>query len=119
MTLDRFRQCCTSLPHVSEDIKWEQNLVFSIGSKMFAIYALEPGEVWASFKCSPDDFADLIERPHCRPAPYLARAQWVALETPNAIPVAELEKLLAKAHQLVFAKLPNKLQRELQSKFRS
>jgi len=34
-----------------------------------------------SFKASPETFADLTERPNIIPAPYLARAQWVALET--------------------------------------
>jgi len=66
------------------------DLVFKIGGKMFAVAALEPGPVSMSFKCSPEDFAELTERPGVIPAPYLARAQWVALETQDALPATEI-----------------------------
>ncbi|MDA1312174.1 MAG: MmcQ/YjbR family DNA-binding protein [Acidobacteria bacterium] len=72
MSVEWVRGHCLALPHVTEDIKWESNLVFSIGGKMFAITRLEPGETWLSFKCTPEEFAELSERPGCRPAPYLA-----------------------------------------------
>ena len=107
------RKVCLALPHVTEDVKWEHNLVFCVAGKMFAITSLEPGETWLSFKCSPEDFADLTERPGIRPAPYLARAQWVALETKRALAKREAEQLLVKAHKRVFAKLPKTVQREL------
>ena len=45
-----------------------------------------------------------------RSAPYLARAQWVTLETEDAIPRPELKRLLRQAYDLVFAKLPKKTQ---------
>jgi hypothetical protein len=44
------------------------------------------------------------------PAPYLARAQWVALETEDALSRDELRRLLAAAHSLIFAKLPKRTQ---------
>jgi predicted DNA-binding protein (MmcQ/YjbR family) len=47
-----------------------------------------------SFKCSEETFAELTERPHIVPAPYLARAKWVALERPDAIAPDELTELL-------------------------
>lgn len=113
MTIDQIRALCLGFPHAAEDVKWEQNLVFTIGDKMFAVFGLEPDEVWLAFKCSPEDFGELSDRPGCRPAPYLARAQWIALETKDALPRAEIERLLRKAYDLVLAKLPKKLQREL------
>ena len=82
-------------------VKWENDLVFSIGEKMFAAVHLEPSETWLSFKCSAQDFADLVERPGCRPAPYLARASWVALEHPDALESEELERLLKSAYEIV------------------
>ena len=74
--------------------------------KTFAVAALEPGEYVLSFKCSPDDFAELTERPGIKPAPYLARAQWVALAKETTMPRRELEGLLRKSYDLVVAKLP-------------
>ena len=113
MTIDRIRNYCLRLPHVTEDVKWENNLVFSIGNKMFAIVSLEPGEIWLSFKCTPEEFAELSEHPGCLPAPYLARAHWVAVEHPDALDSQDIERLLSQSYELVFAKLTKKMQREL------
>jgi len=43
------------------------------------------------------------------PAPYLARAQWVALEHGRAMPAAELKATLRQAYDLIAARLPKKL----------
>ena len=39
------------------------------------------------------------------PAPYLARAQWVALQSEDAVPRVELKRLLRQSYDLVFARL--------------
>jgi predicted DNA-binding protein (MmcQ/YjbR family) len=64
-------------------------------------------------KCSGEEFAELIERQGIIPAPYLARAKWVALESEDALPRAEVQRLLRAAHALVFAKLPKKAREKL------
>jgi predicted DNA-binding protein (MmcQ/YjbR family) len=110
MEIDWVREYCLSLPHATETIQWEDDLVFKVGGKMFAVMPLERGHLWISFKCSLEEFAELIERPGIIPAPYLARAHWVALETPRALPRVEIERLLHSVHALVLAKLPKKVQ---------
>jgi len=91
-------------------VQWGNNLVLKIGGKIFAIVALEPGKHFMSFKCTLEDFAELIEQPGIEPAPYLARSHWVALESDDTLPRTEAKKLLRKAYDLVFAKLPKKMQ---------
>ena len=113
MQLDAVRRHCLSFPHVTETVQWGSDLVFKIGWKMFAVSATEPAKVCMSFKCSPEDFAELTEHHGIIPAPYLARMQWVALEFEDALPAAELKRLLRQAYDLVFAKLPKKKQAEL------
>ena len=113
MAVDWVRRYCMALPHTTETVQWGANLVFKIGGRIYAILALEPADHWISFKCSAEDFADLTEREGALPAPYLARAQWVALETEDAVTIAELKRLLRAAYDLVFAKLTKKVQREL------
>ena len=108
MPRDWIRAHCLSLPHATESVQWGSALVFKIGGKMFAVLSLEPGKVWLSFKCSPEGFAELVEREGIIPAPYLARAQWVALETEDALPPAELKRLVRAAYGLVLDKLPKK-----------
>jgi predicted DNA-binding protein (MmcQ/YjbR family) len=115
MNIEWVRQHCLSLPHVKEQIQWGSDLLFKVGGKMFALTPLEPARVFLTFKCSPEEFAEMVERPGVIPAPYLARAKWVAVENENTLPRDEILRLLSKSYELVFAKLPKKLQGELQS----
>jgi predicted DNA-binding protein (MmcQ/YjbR family) len=91
-------------------VQWGDDLVFKIGGKMYAVTATIPSPVKLSFKCTPEEFAELTERQSIIPAPYLARAHWVALESFDALPRAEIKRLLEKAYQLVLAKLPKSAQ---------
>jgi len=113
MNADWVRQQCLSFPQASEHVIWEGDLTFKVAGKMFAHTVLEVAPVWLSFKCSPEDFAELTERNGIIPAPYLARAQWVALETKDAVTSDELASLLRKSYDLVVAKLPKKTRENL------
>lgn len=106
MNAEWVRTHCLSFPSATENVQWGNDLVFKIGGKMFAVTALEPDNHWLSFKCSSESFIDLVERPGIVPAPYLARASWVALQTADALPPAQIRKLLREAYDLVFARLP-------------
>jgi predicted DNA-binding protein (MmcQ/YjbR family) len=110
MSLQWVRAHCMSLPHTTEHIQWGDDLVFKIAGKLYAVMPLIPHPVKLSFKCTPEEFADLVERPGIIPAPYLARAQWIALESPDALTRAEIARLLTKSYKLVLAKLPKKTQ---------
>lgn len=107
MDLESLRKFCLGFQGATEHLQWEA-LVFKVSGKIFAIAALEPHNVWLSFKADPEAFAELTERPNIIPAPYLARAKWVALETQDAIPANELRELIQKSYDLVVAKLPRK-----------
>ena len=115
MNVDQLRELCLSFPGTTEQIQWGNDLLFKVGGKMFAVTPLEPAPVYLSFKASPENFAELTERPHIIPAPYLARAQWVALETRDAVPREELAGLLRESYELVAAKLPKKIRGSLSS----
>ena len=64
-------------------------------------------------KCTPEEFAELTQRLGVIPAPYMARASWIALENEDALPVAEIKRLLRQSYSLVLAKLPRKTRAEL------
>jgi len=80
---------------------------------MFAVAPLEAAAVCLSFKASRENFAELTERANIIPAPYLARAQWVALETREAVGREELARLLRESYDLTAAKLPKKISERL------
>ena len=113
MDVEWIRKWCMALPHTTETVQWGYDLVFKIGGKMYAVTPLEPAPVYLSFKCSPEVFAELTEREGVIPAPYMARAQWVALQREGALPRAEIKQLLKKSYGLVMAKLPKKTQAAL------
>ncbi len=108
MDIDRLRQLCLSFPGATQQIQWGNDLLFKVGGKMFAAAPLEPAPVCLSFKASPESFAELTERVGIIPAPYLARAQWIALETREALPAEELARLLRESYEPIIAKLPKK-----------
>lgn len=109
MNLDQLRKLCLSFPGTTEQIQWGDDLLFKVGGKMFAVTRLEPAKVWLSLKANPENFAELTERPGVIPAPYLARAKWIALESPDALPDGEISQLLHESYELVLSKLPQKL----------
>ena len=106
MSIEAVRRICRTLPGVREDVKWGNDLVFSVGGKMFAAVDLEPPHAIA-FKCSEEAFGELVERPGIVPAPYLARAKWVQeTEIGETLDLRELAELLRAAHGIVASKLP-------------
>jgi predicted DNA-binding protein (MmcQ/YjbR family) len=107
------RNLCLALPGATEHVIWGNDLTFKVAGKMFAHTVLEPAPVWLSFKASSENFYQLTERPNIIPAPYLARAQWIALQTRDALAAAELAALLRESYDLVVAKLPKKARESL------
>jgi len=114
---ERLRAFLLKLPHVVETRQWGNNLVFwvgdkAVGGKMFALVNLDdPGgtrlaRTAFSFAASRERFHELLENEGVIPAPYFARAHWVALEDWNSLPWRELEELLREANEIVFNKLP-------------
>ena len=115
MDIDWLREVCLRFPGATEQLQWGNHLLFKVAGKMFAIASLEPAPVCLTFKCSDESFAELTERPKIIPAPYLARAKWAALESPDAIMRGELQELLHASYQLVFAKLAKRAQEQVKS----
>ena len=104
-------------------MQWGANLVYwagdkAVGGKMFALINLDEARRNAtgvprpplvlSFHAGAARSAELLETEGIVPAPYLARAGWVALERWDALRSHELRALLTNAHAQVFARLPRR-----------
>jgi len=108
---------CRTLPGVTEDVKWDDDLCFLIGGKMFCVTCRTPIEGKAAcFKCTDEDFVRLIATPDYEPAPYLARAKWVMLTNAKLVRSAEVRGLLRRSYELILAKLPKKVQARIQER---
>jgi predicted DNA-binding protein (MmcQ/YjbR family) len=98
MDAESARAFLRRLPYVKETHQWGDNLVYWVGDKaeggkMFALIDLNERELSArasadtvpgkkavfSFYAGPGPFTELVEQKGVIPAPYLARAFWVAL----------------------------------------
>jgi predicted DNA-binding protein (MmcQ/YjbR family) len=112
MDIEQLRQYCLSFPAVCEEVKWGNDLVFTIGQKMFCVASLEPPFRF-SFKVADEDFEAMSVREGFVPAPYLARAKWVLLQNPASVSKKETETLVHKSYQLVSLKLTKKVKSEL------
>jgi predicted DNA-binding protein (MmcQ/YjbR family) len=114
-TFAALRRVCATQPHAATERKWGNVETWLVRRKMFAIVVLDacdrPKDLW--FKADAGRFLELTDRPGIRPAPYLARAGWVAIGDPRRFALAELRPLIERSHRLVVAGLPQRTQREL------
>ena len=110
MNEEAFDGFCLSLPGAVMNSQWEGDRVYKIGGKMFAVQGSDGG---CSFKANDVAFEMLTTEGSGRPAPYLARAKWVYLSSPAALPEADLQAYLRQSHALVAAKLTRAQRREI------
>jgi predicted DNA-binding protein (MmcQ/YjbR family) len=103
------RKLCLSLPDVTEDMPWDDDLCFKVRGKIFTGMVLSDGRFpRITLKCQPEAFHDLIEMEGISPAPYVGRYKWVMLSNSNLLPAAELEALIRQSYDLVAAKASKK-----------
>lgn len=115
--IEWLREFCLALPGSTEDIQWENDLLFRVAKKIYCVAPLEPqAAVKLSFKCTPEKFAELVELEGIIPAPYMARNSWVALVEMDALRRDELKDLIENSYKLVVAKLPKKTRAALPAK---
>jgi len=106
MDVDSIRDYCLSFPEAVENLQWEEDLCFKVRGKIFAILSLGAVPPSLCFKCSPEDFAELVEHEGIRPAPYVGRYKWVLLEHLAVLPDLELKDLIQQSYEMVAAKAP-------------
>ena len=113
MNIEEIQAICRGMPGVTEDIKWEHDLVFSIGGKMFCVIGLDQSPTTASFKVTDEEFEEMSSRPGFKPAPYVAKYKWVFIEDVNKMSKKDWGHYLKQSYKLVKDKLPNKLKKQL------
>lgn len=112
MNTETLRAICLQQPAAKEEIKWENDLVFTIGCKMFCVTSFEE-PFKASIKVPDDQFEELCSREGFVPAPYLARAKWVLVSNEAGLSKTEWEAFVSQSHDLVKKKLTKKQLKEL------
>lgn len=106
-----FEAFVLSLPATTLVRQWRDDSVAKIGGRIFCLLDKDPGEVW--LKVSDLAYPLLTELEGIRPAPYFARAGWVAISAESPLTEDEIKAYIACAHRLVAARLTRKIQRSL------
>jgi predicted DNA-binding protein (MmcQ/YjbR family) len=106
MKADKIREYCLEFGEATENLQWGDDLCFKVRGKIFAIVSLDNPRL--CFKCTPETFAELIEREDIHPAPYVGRYKWVMLDRLNALRDDELRELIRQSYDMVEAKAPGK-----------
>jgi predicted DNA-binding protein (MmcQ/YjbR family) len=116
MNYPRLITYCQKLPNASWERKWGTTLAFMVERKMFALFILNERDKPIDLWCKVDDdlFLAYTEQPGIRPAPYLARAKWIAMEA-RAMTDAMAKDVLARARDIIFSKLPKRTQTALRT----
>jgi predicted DNA-binding protein (MmcQ/YjbR family) len=106
MIVDTIREFCLSFPRATEKLQWGDELCFKVGAKIFVMLGLDNPRL--CFKCTPEIFAELIEREDICPAPYVGRYKWVMLDRLDAVRWNELQELIRASYEMVAAKAPRR-----------
>jgi predicted DNA-binding protein (MmcQ/YjbR family) len=104
MDVDEIREYCLAFPDAAENLQWGDDLCFKVRGKIFMIVGLDDPRL--CFKCTPETFAELIERDDIHPAPYVGRYQWVMVDRMDALRHDELQALIRQSYDMVAAKAP-------------
>jgi len=107
MTSTDLEKLCLSLKGAKADIKWGNDLCYTVGSKMFCVTNLQ-GPFFVSFKTTAEEFGELTARDGIKPAPYSARHGWVLVENREAFRPAEWKSRILQSYDLVVNRLPKR-----------
>ena len=113
MNIEDLQSICRQLTGVTEEIKWEHDLVFSIGGKMFCVVGLDQSPTSASFKVKDEEFEEISSWPGFKPAPYVAKYKWVWIDDINKMKKTDWKKYVTHSYDLVKSKLPAKTKKTL------
>ena len=106
-----FEPFVLALPASTLVHQWRDDSVAKVGGKIFALLDRDPGEVW--LKASELAFDMLTQLAGVRPAPYFARASWVAIGPDAPLSEDDVKRYIAEAHRLIAAKLTRRARAEL------
>ena len=115
MNLEELREYCLSLPYVTEDMPFgEDVLVFRICNRIFVLTNLESVPLRVSLKCNPERAIELREQyPEQIIAGYhLNKKHWntVLLE---GLSLSLIKEMIQHSYEQVLSKVPKKLANSL------
>jgi predicted DNA-binding protein (MmcQ/YjbR family) len=114
MNIEDIREYCLQKAGVTEEFPFDENtLVFKVMGKMFALTNLD-GEWGLALKCDPEKAIELREQyPAIRPGYHMNKVHWNTISMDGSLSERLVRELIDHSYDLVVAKLPSRLKREL------
>ena len=116
MKVSEIREIALGLIGVTEDIKWNDHLCFSVGDKMFLVTNPDLVPSTASFKVADDIFYETLTKQGFSKHQYLGRYCWIHLYDINRSTEKNWSKYIKESYELVASKLSNKTRSKLKIK---
>nr|WP_192823679.1 MmcQ/YjbR family DNA-binding protein [Rufibacter sp. LB8] len=116
MNIEEFREYCLSKPHAEETTPFgEDNLVYKVAGKMFAMCTLNSYAEGVNLKCDPERAAELREQyPAIKPGFHMNKKHWNTVLPEAFLPMGLLPELIDHSYDLVVQGLPRKVRQELE-----
>lgn len=114
--IESLRAMALSLPGTAEDLKWGQNLCFTVGGRIFLIMALDEVPPVITFKSDAEESSRLLEHNGVRKAAYLGRYQWLSVLSPEVFTPQQWEEIILSSYHRVASGLPLRMRRTLGTK---
>lgn len=114
MNIEEVREFCLSLKNVTECLPFDdENLVFKVENKMFALLPLMPAEPSVALKCDPEQAEILRDKYRAvEPAFHFNKKYWNSVFLEKDMPDQEIKYWIHHSYREVIAKLPKRI-REL------
>lgn len=114
MTLEQLKQFCRSLKGVEEKMPFDdQILVFTVRRKMFCLTDILDYR-FINLKCDPDEAMIFREiYPEVTAGYHMNKRDWNSVNVLGLLSVDLLQEWIVNSYELVVAKLPKKVQKEL------
>jgi predicted DNA-binding protein (MmcQ/YjbR family) len=114
MNIEEFRDYCILKKGAYEDFPFDElTLVMKVMGKMFAMANLD-GPLSINLKCDPEKAIELRERfPSVRPGYHMDKKHWNTVDVDGSIPTKLIKEWIDDSYDLVVAKMPLKLRKEL------
>ncbi|MCQ2958666.1 MAG: MmcQ/YjbR family DNA-binding protein [Bacteroidales bacterium] len=114
MNIEEFREYCLSLPNVTEDMPFDENvLVFRIFGKIFACISMENPDL-ATLKCNEEKAIELrAEYPCVEGAFHWNKKYWNQIWFNREVNDVLFKQLINHAYDEVWKKLPRKVKNNL------
>jgi len=110
MDIQDLREYCLSLPHTSEDMPFDDDvIVFRVHNKIFALTSFSKSSS-VNLKCDPERAIELRERFEAvTPGYHMNKTHWNTVFFNQDLSDRELLELVTHSYDLIWKSLPKKL----------